>query len=258
MCGGDSLDQVYGIHAVQALLDRSASRIRELLLLDSVSAQAADSRLQSIRQQAREQGVSIQEMDKAGFERLLGEVRHQGVLARTAPMPALSDSDLDDWLDKAPERLFLLVLDGVQDPHNLGACLRSAEAAGVQAVIVPKDRAVGLTATARKVAVGAAERLPFFQVTNLVRTMDRLADHGVWFVGAAGEAPNTLYEADLSGSLGIVMGSEEKGLRRLTREHCQVLVHIPMQAVVESLNVSVATGICLFEAVRQRRLVKPS
>ncbi|HGX92090.1 MAG TPA: 23S rRNA (guanosine(2251)-2'-O)-methyltransferase RlmB, partial [Candidatus Tenderia sp.] len=148
---------------------------------------------------------------------------------------------------------FLLILDGVQDPHNLGACLRSADAAGVDAVIVPKDKAAGLTPVVRKVACGAAESVPFYQVTNLARTLRELQELGVWLVGAAGEADTTVYQADLKGSLAIVMGAEEKGLRRLTREHCDSLIKIPMAGTVESLNVSVATGICLFEAVRQRQ-----
>ncbi len=252
----DSLEQVYGIHAVQSLLDNAPQRVLEVMVLETSAKRAGsssgDGRLQGLKQQAKSAGIAVYSQDKNGFDQLLGDVRHQGILAKVRPLPVRSDIDLDGWLDKAPAPLFLLILDGVQDPHNLGACLRSAEAAGVQAVIVPKDRAVGLTATARKVAVGAAERLPFFQVTNLARTMDELADRGVWLVGAAGEAQATLYEADLCGPLGIVMGSEEKGMRRLTRERCQALIHIPMQAPVESLNVSVATGICLFEAVRQR------
>jgi 23S rRNA (guanosine2251-2'-O)-methyltransferase len=147
----------------------------------------------------------------------------------------------------------LLVLDGVQDPHNLGACLRSADAAGVDAVIVPKDKAAGLTPVVRKVACGAAENVPFFQVTNLARTLRDLQERGIWLIGAAGEAESSLYQADLRGPLALVMGAEEQGMRRLTREHCDVLVNIPMAGSVESLNVSVATGICLFEAVRQRR-----
>jgi 23S rRNA (guanosine2251-2'-O)-methyltransferase len=171
-------------------------------------------------------------------------------------MPGAQDEDglhaLLEGLDRPP---FVLVLDGVQDPHNLGACLRSADAAGVDAVVAPRDRSVGLTPVACKVASGAAETVPFFQVTNLVRTLEALRDaHRLWVVGTAGEAQTLIYDADLRGRLALVMGGEEKGLRRLTREHCDRLVRLPMAGTVESLNVSVATGVALFEAVRQRRI----
>ncbi len=163
-----------------------------------------------------------------------------------------SENDLYDILDKLKEPPFLLILDNVQDPHNLGACLRSADGAGVHAVIAPKDRSVSLTPAARSVASGAAERVPFVAVTNLARTIDRLKERNIWAVGTADETDKSLFEADLTGPLVVVMGSEGQGLRRLTREHCDYLVRFPMSGSVESLNVSVATGICLFEAVRQR------
>jgi 23S rRNA (guanosine2251-2'-O)-methyltransferase len=159
-----------------------------------------------------------------------------------------------DLFEALQEPAFFLVLDGITDPHNLGACLRSAEAAGVHAVILPRDRSASLTATARKVASGAAERVPLARVTNLSRTLEQLADAGVWVIGAAGETETSVYDADLKGPLAIVMGAEDKGLRRLTREHCQQLVKIPMAGEIESLNVSVATAVLMFEAVRQRRL----
>jgi 23S rRNA (guanosine2251-2'-O)-methyltransferase len=168
------------------------------------------------------------------------------------PAGVRSENDLHAILDGLKVPPFLLILDNVQDPHNLGACLRSADAAGVHAVIVPKDRAVSLTPAVRSVASGAAEQVPFVAVTNLSRAIDRLKDRKVWVIGAADEAVESLYDTDLSGSLALVMGSEGKGLRRLTREHCDSLVRIPMAGSVESLNVSVAAGICLFEAVRQR------
>jgi len=168
------------------------------------------------------------------------------------PAGVKSESDLSEILRSLAEPPFLLLLDNVQDPHNLGACLRSADAAGVHAVIVPKDRSVSLTPVVRTVACGAAEKIPFVQVTNLARTMDQLREAGVWLVGTAGEATQNLYEIDLTGPLGIVMGAEGSGLRRLTRERCDFLARIPMLGSVESLNVSVATGVCLFEAVRQR------
>ena len=177
--------------------------------------------------------------------------QHQGVIARVKAVKQLNDKDLAVLVEKT-ETPFLLILDGVTDPHNLGACLRNADAAGVHGVIVPRDNSVGLTPTVSKVACGAAEVVPLFQVTNLARTMKSLQEKGIWIVGAAGEAEHDLYKADLKGSLAIAMGSEDKGLRRLTRESCDSLVSIPMTGSVSSLNVSVATGVCLFEAVRQR------
>lgn len=171
----------------------------------------------------------------------------------TADVAAKSEDDLFDLVESLKEPPFLLILDSVQDPHNLGACLRSADAAGVHAVIAPKDRAVTLTDTVRKVACGAAEHLPFVTVTNLARTLNHLKEAGLWLVGTADDAKESLYDVDLTGPLGLVMGAEGQGLRRLTRERCDFLVHIPMAGSVECLNVSVATGVCLFEAVRQRR-----
>lgn len=164
----------------------------------------------------------------------------------------LDDNDLLDLLDRLATTPFLLVLDGVQDPHNLGACLRTADAAGAQAVIAPKDRAVSLTETVRRIATGAAEHVPFVQVTNLARTLDKLKERGIWVVGTADEAPQSIYDTDLTGPLALVMGFEGTGLRRLTREKCDLLASVPMAGSVESLNVSVAAGVCLFEAVRQR------
>jgi len=184
---------------------------------------------------------------------MLPEVRHQGVIGRLQPSRERNERDLELLLDGLEHPPFLLVLDGVQDPHNLGACLRTADAAGVDAVIAPRDRAAGLTATACKVACGAAQTVPFIRVTNLARTLGRLQKAGIWLVGAAGEEDRELYQADLTGPLAIVVGGEGRGLRRLTRERCDLLVSIPMAGIVESLNVSVATGICLYEALRQRR-----
>lgn len=172
------------------------------------------------------------------------------------PVGVRAEEELPVILDNLEDDPFVLILDSIQDPHNLGACLRSADAAGVHAVIAPKDRAVSLTTTVRTVACGAAENIPFIQVTNLARTMRYLQDAGLWLVGAADEASKQLYDADLSGPLGIVMGAEGKGLRRLTRENCDFLVRIPMAGKVECLNVSVAAGVCLFEAVRQRKFLR--
>ena len=188
---------------------------------------------------------------------MMPETRHQGAVARCSPMKELTETDLlklvDDLIDTGLAPL-LLILDGVQDPHNLGACLRTAEAAGVHAVIAPKDRASGLTATVMKVSSGAAERLPFVQVTNLARILRELQQSGIWLVGTSGDSEATLFEADLKGPLAIILGAEGRGIRRLTREHCDQVINIPMEGCAESLNVSVAAGVCLFETARQRSL----
>jgi 23S rRNA (guanosine2251-2'-O)-methyltransferase len=175
------------------------------------------------------------------------------VVAETGAAPVIGENELPEFLDALPHPAFLLILDGIQDPHNLGACLRTADAAGVDAVILPRDRSAPLNATVRKVACGAAEFVPVVRVTNLARIMRAIRDRGIWVYGAAGEAESTLYQTDLSGPLALVLGGEGKGLRRLTREHCDGLVSIPLDGSVSSLNVSVATGVCLFEARRQRR-----
>lgn len=179
-------------------------------------------------------------------------VRTHGHVDSGAAVRVMTEDDLFEIISSVSGHPFLLILDGVQDPNNLGACLRTADAAGVHAVIAPKDRAAPLTETVRAVASGAAENVPFVQVTNLARTMEQLKDAGLWLVGTADDAAKSLYDADLTGPLGLVMGSEGKGLRRLTRERCDFLVHIPMRGAVECLNVSVAAGVCLFEALRQR------
>lgn len=237
---------IYGIHAVAAALERPGA-VTEVLVADERS----NARLERLLHQAKQGGVPVRRVAKRELDSLAMGGKHQGVAAYASQAQVQAD-DLDGLLDSLDHPAFLLVLDGVQDPHNLGACLRSADAAGVDAVVVPKDRAVGLTPVVRKVACGAAESVPFFQVTNLARTLRDLQERGIWLVGAAGETDTSLFEADLKGPLAIVMGAEEKGMRQLTREQCDVLVRIPMAGAVESLNVSVATGICLFEAVRQR------
>lgn len=177
---------------------------------------------------------------------------HQGVVAAVSESREWGEDDLMAMLAAASEPPFLLVLDGVTDPHNLGACMRTADAVGVQAVIVPKDKSATLTPVARKVACGAAETVPFVRVTNLARCLRALQEQGVWLVGTAGEAGSTLYQANFTGPVALVMGAEGKGMRRLTREHCDALINIPMLGHVDSLNVSVATGVCLYEALRQR------
>lgn len=241
-------DIIFGIHAVEALLKHSPERIIELWLLQG----REDERLTPLIHQAKAFGTSIQVTSRKVLDEKAESTQHQGIVARVKAAKILAEHDLDELLAKT-DLPFLLILDGVTDPHNLGACLRNADAAGVQGIIVPKDNSVGLTAVVSKVACGAAETVPLFQVTNLARTMRHLQEKGVWIVGTAGEADCELYQADLKGPLAIAMGAEGKGLRRLSRECCDTLVSIPMAGSVSSLNVSVATGICLFEAVRQRR-----
>jgi len=239
---------VYGIHAVSSLLDHHADAVQVLYTL----AGRRDKRLQSLIDKAKHAGITVEECARADLDARCPQV-HQGIVAlSTATNREYHEQDLDALLDGLDHPPLLLVLDGVTDPHNLGACLRSAEAAGVDAVIVPKDKSVQLSPTVRKVACGAAEIVPFVSVTNLARTLQSLQQRGIWVFGAAGEADLSVYDAELKGAVAIVMGSEGKGLRRLTREHCDSLGAIPMAGEVSSLNVSVSTGVCLFEAVRQR------
>jgi 23S rRNA (guanosine2251-2'-O)-methyltransferase len=242
----------YGIHAVRVLLTRYPQRVRRVLLAGGRDAR----RLAEIRTLAQRAGVQVADVDDAVLAKLAEGERHQGVVAELAPRAGDPETQLEEALEAAGTAPLLLVLDGVQDPHNLGACLRSADAAGVAAVIVPRDRAAGLTPVVRKVAAGAAETVPLVPVVNLARTLRDLKDRGVWLVGTDDAADKTLYDADLKGPLALVMGSEGEGMRRLTRECCDQLVSIPMAGAVESLNVSVATGVALFEAVRQRTSAK--
>lgn len=238
-----------GIHSVRTAIRHGAGNIDALWF----DRGRNDKRLGQLISEARKAGLKPQAVDKAELDKLLPDANHQGVVAQTAAPAAMGEAALDELLTALAGPPLLLVLDGVTDPHNLGACLRSADGAGVHAVIAPRDRAAGLTPTACKVASGAAESVPFIQVTNLARTLKHLRDaYGIWVVGTAGEADASLYQADLKGPLAIVMGAEEKGMRRLTREQCDQLVYLPMAGSVESLNVSVATGVCLYEVVRQR------
>lgn len=240
--------RVFGLHAVRSLLQRHPARVTLLLVLESRS----DVRIEELLELADKANVPVRRVARQELDERAPGVSHQGVVAETGSSPGLGENDLQGFLDSLERPPFLLVLDGVQDPHNLGACLRSADAAGVDAVIIPKDRSAPLNATVRKVACGAAETVSVIRVTNLARTLRLIRDSGVWLYGAAGDAPQTLYDVDLGGPLALVLGGEGKGLRRLTREHCDGLVSIPMAGSVSSLNVSVATGICLFEARRQR------
>lgn len=244
-----SAEQVYGLHAVAALLASRPEAIKKLLVTDV----AADRQLAPLLEQAVAAGIAIQKISRKELDQQAPDSRHQGVIAVVREVTrGISERQLPDFLAALTEPAFLLVLDGVQDPHNLGACLRSADAAGVDAVIVPRDKSADLNPTVRKVACGAAETVPFARVTNLARTLQALQARGVWVYGAAGEAEKTIYNSDLSGSVALVMGSEGSGLRRLTRENCDHLIKLPMAGSVSSLNVSVATGVCLFEVVRQR------
>jgi 23S rRNA (guanosine2251-2'-O)-methyltransferase len=238
----------YGIHAVRVLLMRNPERVRRVLATSGRDA----GRLAELKSLAHRAGVPVGAIDDASLDKLADGGRHQGVVAEIVPRTGDPETLLEEALEAAQGAPLLLVLDGVQDPHNLGACLRSADAAGVTAVIAPRDRAAGLTPVARKVAAGAAETVPFIPVVNLARALRDLKERGVWLVGTDDTADRTLFEADLTGPAALVMGSEGEGLRRLTRECCDQLVSIPMAGAVESLNVSVATGIVLFEAVRQR------
>jgi 23S rRNA (guanosine2251-2'-O)-methyltransferase len=234
-----------GFHAVMAALEDGAAPPHEILLLDS----RQDERARKLLQLAQAMQVPVRTLGRSELDLRVPGLRHQGVLALMPPTELAGEDLLD--APASPERM-LLVLDGVQDPHNLGACLRTAEAAGVSLVIIPRDRAASLTAVARKAAAGAAERVPVVAVTNLARTLERLKERGYWLTGLAGEAEQTLYDVDLTGPLVLVMGAEGEGMRRLTRETCDRLVKIPMRGKTESLNVSVAAAVCLYEAFRQR------
>lgn len=247
-------DLVFGLHAVNSLLERHPQRVQGLL----VQKGRDDQRMRNLLELAKRKHIPFELKERSELDLLIesehqGAV-HQGVVAQVEAVQTKDEAFLQKLLKQLDQPAFLLVLDGVTDPHNLGACLRTADAAGVQAVIAPKDRSAPLNATATKVACGAAEAVPYVMVTNLARTLKRLQQQGVWITGTAGETDQELCRADLTGPMALVMGAEGKGMRRLTRECCDQLVKIPMAGEVSSLNVSVATGVCLFEAVRQRAL----
>jgi 23S rRNA (guanosine2251-2'-O)-methyltransferase len=237
---------VGGLHAVESLLAHAPERVKRL----QVAADSADPRLAAIVTGAEALGIAVERVRRDRLERAHGDLRHQGVLAWALPRPRAAEADLAELV--AGGGTLFLALDGVTDPHNLGACLRSADAAGASAVIVPRDRSASLTPAAAKAASGAAETMPVISVTNLARTLRALRDAGVWVVGLAGDTGTMLYDVDLTLPTVLVMGAEGEGLRRLTRETCDHLAAIPMAGSVASLNVSVAAGIALFEAVRQR------
>lgn len=276
-------DIIYGIHVVLSILKRAPQRILEIHLLDT----RTDARLSEVLNLAKEQGLSVHIASKKQLDTWTKEALHQGVVAMVRPVESLSLHDLLQLIENSDTAPLLLILDGVQDPHNLGACLRTADAAGVMAVIIPKDRSSGLTPLVHKVASGAALTMPVIEVTNLVRAMEDLKKENIWLMGTTASTGTTsttadhkqqheqkqqrqqkqpekqtlkqpvqsLYKTDLRGRIAIVLGAEGTGLRRLTEETCDILMQIPMLGTVESLNVSVAAGVCLFEAVRQRNTV---
>jgi 23S rRNA (guanosine2251-2'-O)-methyltransferase len=241
-----ALKLLFGFHAVTVRLKVAPKSIRELF----VDASRRDQRMKQFLAKVQEAGVRVIDSDDAQLQQMCGTHRHQGVAARVEALSAARS--LDDLLDGLGEPALLLVLDGVTDPHNLGACLRVADGAGAHAVIAPKDHAVGINATVAKVASGAAETVPYFMVTNLARTLGELKERDIWIIGTSDDAPHSLYESKLTGPTALVLGAEGAGMRQLTRKHCDELVSIPMLGGVESLNVSVASGVCLYEARRQR------
>ena len=241
-----AMQLLFGFHAVTVRLKTAPRSVVEVYF----DPRRNDKRMRQFIERARDAGARLIESDAERLGKLAGSDRHQGVVARVEPLSR--SHSLDDTLDAVAGAPLLLVLDGVTDPHNLGACLRVADAAGVHAVVAPKDHAAGISATVSKVASGAAETMPYLMVTNLARSLNELKERGIRIVGTSDAAPRTLYEADLTGPLALVLGAEGSGLRQLTAKTCDELVSLPMHGVVESLNVSVASGICLYEALRQR------
>ena len=244
-----SRQRIYGLHAVESALRHQPRQVHHLWLAQG----RRDARVERLERLARESGVPVSREPREVLTELAGSSRHQGAVAEVAGAAERDAQSLPQWLEGIAGDPFLLVLDGVQDPHNLGACLRTAEAAGVHGVVLPRDKACGITPVVRKVAAGAAETLPVFRVTNLARALDTIKAAGLWVVGADAAGEQVLYDAALDGPIAWVLGAEGRGLRRLTRERCDLLVRIPMAGTVASLNVSVAAGVCLFETVRRRR-----
>lgn len=242
------LSKIFGLHSVQAALDYSPTKIHG----GWVDGQRQDKRLTEILDDLKKLGVIPEKVDRKRLDKLADGSNHQGIVIEVEMPAELSESDLKTAVENITGTPLFLVLDNVQDPHNLGACLRSADATGVHGVIITKDNATGITPTVCKVASGAAETVPVYQVTNLARTLRWLKDQNIWVMGAAGEATQTAYQTDLTVPLALVLGAEGKGLRRLTKEECDMLIKLPMYGQVESLNLSVATGVLLYEVVRQR------
>ncbi len=242
---------VYGLHAVSALLENPHRTIYKLFICQ----ERVDQRVQDLIHKAQKAGLVIESLSTQKLNQRFAEYTHQGVVAQASALPEYNEGHLIPLLEASKSPALILILDGITDPHNLGACLRSADATGVDFVVIPKDKSASITPVVSKVACGAAESVPLVRVTNLARAMDTLKEKGVWIYGAAGEAQVTLYQTDCTGAMAITMGAEGEGLRRLTREHCDGLFSLPMLGTVESLNVSVATGVSLYEVVRQRQKV---
>jgi len=241
-------NMIYGHHAILSILKHEPETVVELW----VDASRHDERAKTIVDLARQAGISAKRIKRELLDNKTNNAKHQGFVALSNETTTLDEKSLESMISKLDSSAFFLILDGVQDPHNLGACLRSADAAGVNGVIIPRDKSCSLTATVRKVACGAVESLPLFQVTNLVRSMEMLKNAGLWLFGTDSQATASVFDTDIKGAVAIVMGAEGSGLRRLTREHCDVLMSLPMSGSVSSLNISVAAGICLYEVVRQR------
>ena len=240
---------VAGINAVASAIEHDAEHVREVLL----EAGARNPRITEIEGNARRLGIEVRRVAQQALDGVAGGLRHQGAVARYAAARTWDEHELPELVEAAEGRALVLVLDGVQDPHNLGACLRSAAAAGATAVVIPRDKAVQVNATVRKTSAGAADRIPVVRCSNLSRCLRELQKLGVWIYGLAGDVDGSLYALDLTGNVALVLGGEGEGLRRLTREYCDGLARIPMPGDMESLNVSVAAGVVLFEAVRQRQ-----
>lgn len=240
---------VYGVHAVSALLANPHRTTKKIF----ISIERMDKRLHDLIDRAIQAQVSIEKCSAQQMNQQFAQFNHQGIVASASALPDYNESHLRALLESSANPNLILILDGVTDPHNLGACLRTADAAGVDFVMIPKDKSASITPVVSKVACGAAESVPLVRVTNLVRSMGILKEQGVWIYGAAGEANNSLYQTKCSGNIALVMGAEGEGLRRLTREHCDGLFSLPMLGSVDSLNVSVATGVSLYEVIRQRR-----
>lgn len=245
------LHKLYGLHSVQAALNYSPDKISKVW----IDQQRQDKRLAEIRDELSMRGIEVEKADRKKLDRLSESQHHQGIVIEVELPGELSENELKTAVENSPATALFLVLDNVQDPHNLGACLRTADATGVQGVIITKDKATGITPTVCKVASGAAETVPVYQVTNLSRTLRWLKEQGLWVIGAAGDTAKTAYQTDLTVPLALVVGAEGTGMRRLTREQCDILVSLPMCGRVESLNLSVATGVLLYETLRQRMAV---
>ncbi len=239
---------LYGIHTITAVLENNPQRVRQLFVQEG----RRDPRTQVLIDLAEKHDISVQIASHRSLDHWTAQAVHQGIVAQVVPYAPGTEAELEPFLENITTPIFLLVLDGLQDPHNLGACLRTANAAGVHGVIIPKDKSASLTPTVHKVASGAIEMTAIFLVTNLSRVLRNLQARGIWVYGLSDDAEKSLYQEKLQGNIALVLGAEGEGLRRLTREHCDQLLRIPMQGTVSSLNVSVATGICVFEAVRQR------